>query len=132
MIQVRKVTLKGKVFSGERTGNLFVNLPWARKQFRRKLKFNPYPGTLNLRLSSRTNIEGLRDTTRGVKIEPPKGYYGGRCFEALVLGKVRGAVVVPDVPSYPSDVLEILAPINLREELGLKDGMELTVTVWLK
>lgn len=132
MIQVRKVTLKGKVFSGEGTGNLFVNLPWARKQFRRKLKFNPYLGTLNLQVSSRKVIKELRNATRGVKIEAPEGFYEGRCFEAVVLGKVRGAVVVPDVPGYPSDVLEIVAPINLREELKLKDGMELTVTVWLE
>jgi len=123
--------LKGKVFSGGGTGSLFVNLPWARKQFRTVLGFNPYPGTLNLRMSG-TDIAELRHATRGIKIESPKGFYGGRCFEALVLNRVRGAVVVPDVPGYPSDVLEILAPINLREELGLKDGMELTVTVWLE
>ena len=129
---MRKVTLKGKVFSGEGTGSLFVDLPWARRQFRRKLKFNPHPGTLNLRVSSTTDIEELRDATEGIKIESPKVFYGGRCFEAVVQGNVHGAVVVPDVPGYPSDVLEILAPINLREELELKDGMELTVTVWLK
>lgn len=124
--------MKGKVFSGEGTGNLFVDLPWARRQFRRKLKFNPYPGTLNLRVWSKKDIEKLRKTTEGIKIEAPKGFYEGRCFEALVRGKVRGAVVVPDVPGYPSDVLEILAPVNLREELELEDGMELTITVWLK
>lgn len=129
---MRKVTLKGKVFSGGGTGSLFVNLPWARKQFKKKLRFNPYLGTLNLRLSSSADTKELRDITKGVRIDSPKGFHGGRCFKALLLGEVRGAVVVPDVPGYPSDVLEILAPINLREAHGLKDGMELTVTVWLE
>ena len=124
--------MKGRIFSGEGKGNYFITLPWAMKQLKRKLKFIPYPGTLNLRISSGTAIEELRDTTRGIKIEAPRGFYSGRCFEALVLGKVLGAVVVPDVPGYPSEILEILAPVNLREELGLKDGMELTVTIWLK
>ena len=129
---MKTVILKGKVSSGEGTGSFFVNLPWAKRQFSEKLKFDPYPGTLNLRLSPEVDIEELRDVTRGMKLEAPEGFHGGRCFEASVLGKVRGAVVVPDVPDYPFDVLEIMAPINLREELGLKDGMELTVTVWLQ
>lgn len=129
---MKTVILKGKVSSGEGTGTFFVNLPWAKRQFREKLKFNPYPGTLNLRLSPEVDIEELRDSTRGMTIEAPKGFYGGQCFEASVSGKVRGAVVVPDVPNYPFDVLEIIAPMNLRKELGLKDGMDLTVTVWLK
>ena len=124
--------MKGRVFSGEGTGTLFVNLPWARKQFKRKLKFSPYPGTLNLRISSRTAIEELRDRTKGIKIKSPKGFYGGRSFEAVVLNRVCGAIVVPDVPNYPPDVLEILAPVNLRRELGLKDGMEVTLTIWLE
>jgi len=131
-IEVKTITLKGKVSSGEGIGTFFVTLPWARRQFRKKLNFNPYPGTLNLRLSPEADNEELRDVTRGIKIEAPEGFYGGRCFEASVLGKVCGAVVVPDVPDYPFNVLEIIAPMNLREELGLKDGMELTVTVWLK
>jgi CTP-dependent riboflavin kinase len=37
--------------------------------------------------------------------------------------------VVPDVPGYPADLLEILAPVNLRKTLGLKDEMEIEVTV---
>lgn len=129
---MKKITLKGKVVSGQKTGGFFVNLPWARRQFEEKLGFTPHSGTLNLRLSQEKKAKGLRESTGGIEVKSPKGFYGGRCFKAVVLSKVRGAVVVPDVPGYPSDVLEILAPINLREELGLKDGMELTVTVWLK
>ena len=123
--------MKGRTFSGEGTGTDFVNLPWAKEQFKRKLKFNPYPGTLNLRISSKTAIEELKDTTRGIKIEAPKGFYDGRCFKATIMEKVRGAVVVPDVPNYPSDVLEVIAPVNLREELRLRDGIEVILTIWL-
>ncbi|MEM3712744.1 MAG: DUF120 domain-containing protein [Thermoproteota archaeon] len=44
---------------------------------------------------------------------------------------MKGAVVIPRVPSYPKDMLEIIAPVNLRETLGLKDGDEIEVTVLL-
>ena len=128
---MKKITLKGRVFSGGGTGSLFVNLPWAKKQFKEKLGFRPYPGTLNLQLTSRTDAENLRKA-EGIKIEPQEGFHAGHCFKALVMEKVWGAVVVPDVQGYPPDLLEILAPVNLRKALELKDGMEVKVTVWLE
>jgi len=128
---VKKITLKGRVFSGGGTGSFFVNLPWAKKQFREKLGFDPYPGTLNLQLISIIEKENLRKA-EGIKIEPQEGFYGGRCFKALVMENVWGAIVIPDVQGYPRDVLEILAPVNLRKALNLKDGMEVKVTVWLE
>lgn len=132
MAQVKKTTLKGRVFSGGGTGSLFVNLPWAKKQFKEKLGFNPYPGTLNLQLLPRTDVKELRNGTKGIKIKSPEDFHEGRCFKALIMEKLWGAVVVPEVPKYPHDLLEIIAPVNLRETLGLKDGMEIEVTVWLQ
>ena len=131
MARAKKITLKGRVFSGGGTGSFFVNLPWAKKQFREKLGFSPYPGTLNLQLSPGTDVRELRNSTKGIKIESPEGFHEGRCFKALIMEKLWGAVVVPDVPGYPHNLLEILAPVNLRETLGLKDGVEIEVTVWL-
>lgn len=131
MARVKKITLKGRVFSGGGTGSLFVNLPWAKKQFREKLGFSPYPGTLNLQLASRMDADNLRKA-EGIKIKPQEGFHGGRCFKALVMEKVWGAIVIPDVQGYPPDLLEILAPVNLRKALKLKDGMEVEVTVWLE
>jgi riboflavin kinase len=128
---VKKITLNGKVFSGRGTGSFFVNLPWAKKQFKEKLGFNPYPGTLNLQLESRTDTDILW-TAEGIKIEPQESFHSGRCFKALVMKKVWGAIVLPDVQGYPHDLLEILAPVNLRKRLELKDGMEVDVTVWLE
>jgi len=129
---MKKIILRGRVFSGGGTGSLFVNLPWAKKQFKKKLGFNPYPGTLNLQLSPETDVKELRNATKGIKIKSPEeGFYEGRCFKALIMEKLWGAVVVPDVPGYPSDLLEVLAPVNLRETLGLRDGVEIEVTVWL-
>ncbi len=125
------MTLRGRVSSGGGRGNLFVNLPWAEKQFKDKLGFKPYPGTLNLQLSPGTDVKALRNTMKGIKIKAPEGFHEGRCFKALIMGKHFGAVVVPDVPGYPNDLLEVLAPVNLRETLNLKDGVDIEVDVLL-
>ncbi len=68
---------------------------------------------------------------KGIKIKAPEGFHEGRCFKALIMGKHFGAVVVPDVPGYPNDLLEVLAPVNLRETLNLKDGVDIEVDVLL-
>ena len=38
---------------------------------------------------------------------------------------IDAAVVVPDRTHYPSDLIEIIAPVKLRDALKLKDGTEL-------
>jgi len=129
---VRKIILEGRVFSGGGIGSFFINLSWVRSQIKEKLGFNPYPGTLNLQLLPGTDVKELRDTTKGIKIKSSEGFHEGRCFKALIMEKLWGAVVVPDVPKYPHDLLEILAPVNLRETLGLKDGVDIEVIVWLE
>lgn len=127
-----KIILRGRVSAGGGTGSFFVDLPWVRSQFQDKLGFNPYPGTLNLQLLPGTDAEKLRNTMKGIKIKSPVGFHKGRCFKARIMGKLWGAVVIPDVPRYPRNLLEVLAPVNLRETLGLRDGMEIKVTVWLE
>jgi len=120
--------LKGNVFSGHKRGRLFVDLPWVKKQINEKLGFNPYIGTLNLQLPNKTALNRLREAD-GIKIVPKKGYFEGKCFKALVNEKIEGAVVLPDVPDYPPDLLEVLAPVNLRKTFELKDGMEVKISI---
>jgi riboflavin kinase len=125
---VKEIAFKGTIKSGSGRGKRFVNLPWAKKQFQEKLGFNPYPGTLNLHLPKSRDLEELKKA-EGIRIIPEKGYEEGHCFRALVMGKVWGAVVVLDFPGYPPDLLEVMAPVNLRQTLELQDGMDIEVTV---
>jgi len=126
----QEIVLKGNVFSGNKRGKLFVDLPWVKKQIKEKLGFNPYIGTLNLQLPNKTALDRLREAD-GIIIVPEKGYFEGKCFKVLVNGKIKGAVVLPDVPDYPTNLLEILAPVNLRKTLELKDRMEVEVSIRL-
>lgn len=126
------ITLKGTVISGEGSGTRFVKLPWARKQFIEKLGFDPYPGTLNVRLPVETNVKSWLKKAKGVEIEPAKGFLRGKCFKALVMERVKGAVVMPEVPEYPADVLEVLAPVNLRKTLRLRNGEKVQIIIYLE
>lgn len=127
------IAAKGTVFSGEGTGSRFVGIAWARKQIREKLGFDPYLGTLNVRLqeSDARVLRKVLGALIGIEITPEKGFFQARCFKALVTGKVEAAIVLPEKSGYPSDVLEVIAPVCLRRVLSLEDGDEVEITVFL-
>ena len=127
-----KKVIKGKLFSGLGRGEKFTSLGWVSDQITHKLGFNIYPGTVNLRLTDDKSIQVVRElrTLHGVVIEPPDPKAcGGRAFHIIIEGRFKGAIVIPDITEYGDDTVEIVAPMNLRKMLGLKDGDELTVDV---
>jgi riboflavin kinase len=124
-----KIVFRGKVFSGLGDGKKFIGLLWVKRQIQKKLGFSPYAGTLNIRLTDediRKKI--LLQKAKGMVVEPQAGYCPGILFNACI-GTLECAVVIPQIPNYPSDVLEIVAPVCLREKLKLADGNSIAVTV---
>lgn len=59
---------------------------------------------------------------------PQAGYYPGMLYKAQI-GSIECAVVIPLVPNYPENLLEVIATVYLRGILKLVDGDELTLTV---
>jgi riboflavin kinase len=118
--------LKGRVMTGLGEGQYYISLEGYRRQFVEKLGFEPYPGTLNLQLkepfavqdTSAIKIEGFKDSART--------YGGGKCYPVKIDG-IGAAIIRPDRSSYPLNMVEVIAPINLRERLGLRDGDEVEV-----
>jgi riboflavin kinase len=126
---LKQIELTGVVFTGKGTGKRFVALPWVISQVEVKLGFTPYPGTLNLRLTGEELVKRkLLNPKQGITISPEQGFLPGTVFRASISG-LECAVVVPDIPGYPNDVLEVISPLYLRGKLGLNDGKKVTVLV---
>lgn len=126
------VTVKGIVFSGEKVGRQFVEISWVKKQIKEKLGFNPYPGTLNIRLPRKEvrKLEKFLAEVKGPEITPAKGFLRAQCFKVLIMDRTKGAIIIPEKRDYPLNVLEILAPVYLREVLSLKDGDEAKISIY--
>jgi riboflavin kinase, archaea type len=119
----------GKVFQGLGEGAYYIGLEGYRTQFAKALGFDPYPGTLNVRLESPIQVEQKRELRGfdGLRIEgfqrDGRTYGGARCYRASVGKKgLPGAVLVIDRTHYDDSVLEIISPHFLRGVLGLKNG----------
>ncbi len=120
-------TFIGRVISGKGQGERFVDLPWVKEECKRLLGFTPYPGTLNLLISHEEKAFLLRlAKEQGVILKPPEGspYCKALLLRASVEG-FSGALVFPEdiVWEYrDKDVVEFVAPVKLRKELGLSDN----------
>lgn len=117
----------GIVFSGMYQGGYYIMQEGYRNQIIEKLGFDPFPGTLNVRLRE-SDIELRRrlDNLSGVNLEGFKSanraFGGARCYPLIVNNEVEGALIIADRTSYDLSVLEVIAPIKLRDRFSLKDG----------
>jgi CTP-dependent riboflavin kinase len=124
--------LAGRVSTGRGEGAKFTELGWARQQFVRRLGIDPFPGTLNLILESQGELQkwaGLRSSP-GIQINPPdEAWCIARCYPVTILDQVSGAIVYPEVPGYPAELVEVIAALSLRERLHLADGALLQLEI---
>jgi riboflavin kinase len=97
--------------------------------------FEPYPGTLNVKLSSDYDIKARKELDGYPAIEI-KGFRNEdrtfgfvKCYPAIIGGTVKGALITALRSHYDASVLEIIAPVCLRKQLGLKDGNKVKVEV---
>lgn len=120
---MKTVCIKGIVFSGKGEGAKFIGFPWVKKQVTEKLGFTPHLGTLNLKLTKDDpELGALLRNAEAIEISPAKGYSHGKCFKAKITDNLECAIVVPETQDYPKDMIEVIAPTNLREKLQLRDG----------
>jgi riboflavin kinase len=129
------VTLEGTVFTGLGEGAYYISKEHYRKQFAEKLGFDPYPGTLNLKISTDYDIKTRMEIEAYPAIEI-KGFKNEdrtfglvKCYPVIVDNKIKGALITAMRSHYDFSVLEIIAPLCLRKQLNLKDGYKVKVEI---
>jgi len=122
-----ETVFEGVLFSGLGEGAYYISQPGYKKQFEEKLGFEPYAGTLNLRVR-----EEDQEKVRLLEASPfnlIEGFTNGnrsfgpaKCFQGEIADKVQGALIFPVRTHYTGDVVELISPQSLRKMLHLKDG----------
>jgi len=125
--------LQGTVISGLGEGRYYMSLEPYVQQFSEKIGFAPYPGTLNIRLEpSSLQVRKRLDQLEWVQIKgfsaEGRTFGDARCLPCRIDGIPCG-IVIPGRTHYPDDVLELIAPVSLRESLRVKDMDEVKVEV---
>jgi riboflavin kinase len=129
------ITIEGVLFSGLGEGAYYVTQEGYRKQFIEKLGFDPYPGTLNIKLMSEYDIKTRAelDTYPGVALDgfknESRSFGTAKCYPAIINNKIKGAILSVMRTHYDSSVVEVVASTYIRGILKLKDGNKVKVEI---
>jgi riboflavin kinase len=129
------ITLEGVVFTGLGEGAYYISKELYRKQFIEKLGFEPYPGTLNLKLTTDYDVKTRSELEAypAVEIEgfrnEDRTFGSVKCYPVIIENKVKGALILALRSHYDTSVIEVIAPVFLRNHLKLKDGHKVKVEV---
>ena len=120
-------TISGAISSGFGEGRYYLSFPEYKKQIAERFGFTPYEGTLNISLSKGQ----LAVKSAFVKNSEPaiiRGFkskdrtFGDLFAYSCTVDGVKSALIIPARTHHPPDIIEIVAPSNLKKHLGKKDG----------
>ena len=132
------LVLRGSATSGMGEGRHYITLPGYAEQFRERLGYDPFPGTLNVDLTEesvrrRGEMAGIDAVPIDAWESEERTYGAATCYGVtLVAGDERYEevhAIVPDRTHHDDDQLELIAPDRLRDALDLDDDDQVEVRV---
>ncbi|HEY7695420.1 MAG TPA: DUF120 domain-containing protein [Nitrososphaeraceae archaeon] len=132
-----KVHFSGTLVSGMGEGKYYMSLDGYRKQFEKKIGYIPFPGTLNIRivdplsLENRDKIETFRYHFVDGFSDSKRTYGWVKCYPVILNGneKIRTDLLILERTHHDNNMLEIIAPVNIKKVLNLKNGDNVKVTL---
>jgi len=133
------IEFEGSVVSGMGEGAYYMSLEGYRRQFKEKLGYEPYPGTLNVRLTDQIFMNSRRELGKHPSIfldgfsDGTRTYGWVKCYRAAINdGAVdNAAVLVLERTHYDDSMLEVIAPMSIKQAAGIKNGQRVKVEVQL-
>jgi riboflavin kinase len=130
---------EGNVISGMGEGAYYMSLEGYKRQFREKLGYEPYPGTLNVRLTDQIYMNGRLELGKHPAIfisgfsDGTRTYGWVKCYRATINdGAIENAaVLVLERTHYDDSMLEVIGPVSIKQAAGIKNGDRIKVQVQL-
>ncbi len=129
------IELKGILVSGMGEGAFYMSLKGYTKQFKTKINYIPFPGTLNVKLTKREHVEAAQQfrTLNGVFIKSfsdDKRTYGWvKCFKAKLNNSIDCHLILLERTHHDYSIVELISKVNIRKNGKLRDGSKLTVKI---
>ncbi len=120
-----EIVIEGAVVGGIGEGAYYVDVYSDR--FEENLGFKPYPGTLNVKVTNEQSIVAINRMKHTAPIIVGGFSHEGRtfgdviCYRVRINEKLEGAIVIAQRTHHSPETLEVIAPVNIRKKLKLKD-----------
>tara|TARA_Y100000782_G_scaffold110833_1_gene137878 strand:+ start:1039 stop:1725 length:687 start_codon:yes stop_codon:yes gene_type:complete len=129
------VELKGKVISGMGEGSYYMSLKGYTKQFKSKIGYVPFPGTLNIKLEQEEYAEAIQqfDHLDGIKIDSfsdGKRTYGWvKCFHAKLNNSINCEFIRLERTHYDNSIVELISKKNILKTAKLKLSSKVSIKI---
>jgi len=131
------IHFNGILVSGMGEGKYYMSLEGYRKQFKKKIGYIPYPGTLNIRIFDPLSLENREKIERfGYQFidgfsDSERTYGWVKCYSAIMNDNVdiQSDLLILERTHHDKNMLEVIAPVNIKQVMGLKNGDNVKVTL---
>lgn len=125
------IEMRGEIVSGIGEGKYYMSLAGYKSQLMKLYGFDPYPGTLNVKLPPEEVQKRL--LLRERKGEYIKGFeHKGKKLGGLVsyvchFNGTSAIAIFPEKSQHGLNIIELVGPIEFRRKFALKDGEWVTL-----
>lgn len=126
---------KGTIIAGMGEGAYYMSMKGYTKQFKAKLGYIPFPGTLNVKLKDKEFTEARQnlDAHEGIMINgfsDEKRTYGWvKCYPAKINNSIDGAMITLERTHYDDSVIELISHTNIKKAARLSTGSQISIRV---
>ena len=129
------IEFMGNIISGMGEGAYYMSMKGYTKQFKSKLGYIPFPGTLNVKLKDKKFVEAKHelDAHEGIKIDgfsDGKRTYGWvKCYPAKINNSVDGMIITLERTHYDDSILELISHTSIKKAAKLSTGSQISIRV---
>ena len=129
------IELKGEIISGMGEGAYYMSLKGYTKQFKSKIGYVPFPGTLNVKLYQKEYLEAIQqvDDLDGQKINSfsdGKRTYGWvKCFTAKLNRTINCQLIRLERTHYDNSIIELISKNSICNTANLKLGSKVSIKI---
>jgi len=124
------IDFEGHIITGMGEGAYYMSLKGYKQQFKEKLGYEPYPGTLNIKLNSSSYVEAKKEMLKYPSItiegfsDQSRTFGWVKCYPAYINDSVNinSSILILERTHYDDSIIEIIAPFSIKEQFSLKNG----------
>ena len=136
-ISPNSLSITGTITSGMGEGAYYMSMKGYTKQFKSKLGYIPYPGTLNVQLKEKKFSEAISQLSNyeGIKMNSfsdGKRTFGWvKCFRAKINNKINCELILLERTHHDPTIVEFISKHNIRKSLkiGNKSNVKIKISI---
>jgi riboflavin kinase len=130
-----QLEFQGTAVSGMGEGAFYMSMAGYKNQFVKKLGYTPFPGTLNIKLEDQVYVNAKKELDRYPSIfidgfsDGKRTYGWAKCYHAVINDKVNGALLIIERTHHGDSVIEVIAPVKIKDIVKIKDGDRVNIKI---